>query len=317
MRALQENEFPVPRAVECNRHAVLMSMVQAYPLTQVGELADPIDGFRQVVGMLTRLAEHGLIHCDLNEFNLLVDDEGHMTMIDFPQMVSVSHPNAKMYFERDAECLRIYFARKFGLDEEDGLQLIPRFEDVALGKDGQLDSALQASGFSKEDDAALQRALEATQGEVDEEEGEEEDEEEEEMDESAEDDAQGTHERVRSASAATARRSKGAQRKAEQDAAMAGVEGVDNDEESEEGSDEEEDESGSDGDQNGQRPPGKEKAQGKGRGRGKPKAEWSNELVHQRILQQRKRQQARMASARKANRNKLIGKEKGKANDGW
>ena len=50
-----------------------------------------------------------------------------MTMIDFPQMVSVSHPNAKMYFERDAECLRIYFARKFGLDEEDGLQLIPRY----------------------------------------------------------------------------------------------------------------------------------------------------------------------------------------------
>eukprot|EP00976_Prorocentrum_cordatum_P097181 1190892-Prorocentrum_minimum.AAC.2 len=37
MRALQENDFSVPRAVECNRHAVLMSMVQAIPLTQVCE----------------------------------------------------------------------------------------------------------------------------------------------------------------------------------------------------------------------------------------------------------------------------------------
>lgn len=34
-------------------------------------------------------------------------------------MVSVSHPNARMYFERDAECLRIYFARKFHLSEEE------------------------------------------------------------------------------------------------------------------------------------------------------------------------------------------------------
>jgi hypothetical protein len=55
---------------------------------------------------------------------------------------------------------------------------------------------------------------------------------------------------------------------------------------------------------------------GRGRGRGAA-AEWSNEAVHQKILEQRNRQKARLASARKTNRNKLIGKEKNKANDGW
>jgi hypothetical protein len=37
MHALGENEFPVPKAVECNRHAVLMTMVNGLPLTQVRE----------------------------------------------------------------------------------------------------------------------------------------------------------------------------------------------------------------------------------------------------------------------------------------
>ena len=34
-----------------------------------------------------------------------VDDEDEVTLIDFPQMVSVSHANAKELFERDVDCL--------------------------------------------------------------------------------------------------------------------------------------------------------------------------------------------------------------------
>eukprot|EP01043_Picozoa_sp_COSAG02_P024265 COSAG02_NODE_1322_length_13259_cov_71.269985_2_plen_39_part_00 len=37
----------------------------------------------------------GLIHSDFNEFNLMVDEEQTVTVIDFPQMVSISHRNAK------------------------------------------------------------------------------------------------------------------------------------------------------------------------------------------------------------------------------
>ena len=35
-------------------------------------------------------------------------------MIDFPQMVSTSHINAKYYFDRDVECIRSFFERRFG-----------------------------------------------------------------------------------------------------------------------------------------------------------------------------------------------------------
>lgn len=57
-----------------------------------------------------------------------MDEDENVTMIDFPQMVSVSHVNAKMYFERDAQCIRVYFARKFGVSEETGLSPLPIFE---------------------------------------------------------------------------------------------------------------------------------------------------------------------------------------------
>jgi RIO kinase 2 len=45
MAALGQRGLPVPRAVDHNRHAVLMSLVDAYPLTQVG----PGSGFRVLV----------------------------------------------------------------------------------------------------------------------------------------------------------------------------------------------------------------------------------------------------------------------------
>ncbi|KAL8491048.1 hypothetical protein ACS0TY_022895 [Phlomoides rotata] len=32
MKALGEDGFPVPNAVDCNRHCIVMSLIQCYPL---------------------------------------------------------------------------------------------------------------------------------------------------------------------------------------------------------------------------------------------------------------------------------------------
>ncbi len=39
---------------------------------QVRELGNPGEIYQQCMGMMARLAELGLVHCDFNEFNLLV-----------------------------------------------------------------------------------------------------------------------------------------------------------------------------------------------------------------------------------------------------
>lgn len=126
-QALYDRGFPVPKPVDYNRHAVVMELIAGYPLyvnkasvfvihiwhfllfsflcnlgvcslsfrCQVHELQDPSALYSEFMDLIVKLANHGLIHGDFNEFNLMLDDEDHITMIDFPQMVSTSHPNAE------------------------------------------------------------------------------------------------------------------------------------------------------------------------------------------------------------------------------
>ncbi|KAF7833724.1 serine/threonine-protein kinase rio2-like [Senna tora] len=170
MKALQEHGFPVPNAIEWNRHCVVMSLVQGYPLVQVKQIQNPEVVFETILGQVVRLAEHGLIHCDFNEFNIIIDDDEKITMIDFPQMVSVSHRNAQMYFDRDVECIFKFFRKRFNLtfqestddvdgSDEDGR---PCFSEIDKST-GFLDKELAASGFTRKDEDELQKFIESNE----------------------------------------------------------------------------------------------------------------------------------------------------------
>ncbi|GLJ42583.1 hypothetical protein SUGI_0882710 [Cryptomeria japonica] len=168
MKALEEHGFPVPNAVDCNRHCVLMSLVPGYPLVQVKQLQNPSVVFETIVGLIVRMAEHGLIHCDFNEFNIMIDDDEKVTMIDFPQMVSVSHRNAQMYFDRDVDCIFKFFEKRFnnspdddsgfleGSDTDSEDERRPCFEAIAKNA-GSLDKALEASGFTERTQDELEK----------------------------------------------------------------------------------------------------------------------------------------------------------------
>lgn len=94
--------------------------------------------------LIIKLAEYGLVHGDFNEFNLMIDDEEEVTMIDFPQMVSTSHPNAQFYFNRDVQCVQVYFSKHYGL-VFDGVPTLEQDIDRTV----DLDKEVKASGFLK------------------------------------------------------------------------------------------------------------------------------------------------------------------------
>ncbi|KAL2557856.1 protein serine/threonine kinase [Forsythia ovata] len=181
MKALEEHGFPVPNAVDCNRHCIVMSLVQGYPLVQVKQFQNPDVVFETILGLVVRMAEHGLIHCDFNEFNIMIDDEEKITMIDFPQMVSVSHRNAKMYFDRDVECIFKFFRKRgrggkylageakptrFNLSfqenenesDDSEVDCRPRFSEINIVS-GLLDKELAASGFTGKDQVDIERFI--------------------------------------------------------------------------------------------------------------------------------------------------------------
>jgi len=101
--------------------------------------------YNDLMSIIVKLAEHGLIHGDFNEFNIMIDDNEKITIIDFPQMVSVDHENGDMYFDRDVNCIRIFFERRFGYVGKTWPKL-----HIDTARTHSLDKQVTASGFTKE-----------------------------------------------------------------------------------------------------------------------------------------------------------------------
>lgn len=174
MKALREEGYPVPEPIAQSRHTIVMTLIDAYPLRQIATVPDPASLYAELISLILRLAKNGLIHGDYNEFNILVKEEkstsedGQETVklepivIDFPQMVSMEHENAEMYFDRDVACIKRFFLRRFHFtSSEPG----PFFKNAkkTVGKDGfkRLDASAEASGFTKRMLKDLEAAIRA------------------------------------------------------------------------------------------------------------------------------------------------------------
>lgn len=157
MKILREHDFPVPELVEANRHSILMSLVEGFNLQAVKkmepEYLEPI--YLGMMNLIERFARHGLIHGDFNEFKVMINPHGKITVIDFPQMVSVRHPNARMYFERDVNCVRRFFRKRYNYFHEKR----PDFEECLSNKEKDLDVLVSASGFSYKMSKELDRFI--------------------------------------------------------------------------------------------------------------------------------------------------------------
>lgn len=173
-----------------------MSLIEGTPLYQVRHLEEQEARrlYAELMALIVRLAVVGLIHGDFNEFNIMIEeresstiqsdhplvddvekleqDDGkqdktanitlHPILIDFPQMLSISHPNASTYFDRDVNCIKRYFSRRFHFTSDDSG---PFFKDVErqMGKTKgvrRLDVEVEASGFSKKMAKELDKYME-------------------------------------------------------------------------------------------------------------------------------------------------------------
>ncbi|KAL9705681.1 hypothetical protein quinque_009199 [Culex quinquefasciatus] len=142
MKALYDRGFPVPRPVVFNRHCVIMELVDGYPLTNVAEVGNVEQLYDDLMNLIVRLGNCGVIHGDFNEFNVMITEEDQRPiLIYFPQMVSTSHPNAEMYFDRDVQGVRDLFRKKFGYESEEH----PKFSD--LEREDELDREVLCSGY--------------------------------------------------------------------------------------------------------------------------------------------------------------------------
>ncbi|CRG83950.1 RIO kinase 2 [Talaromyces islandicus] len=171
MKALRDNGFPVPEPIAQNRHTIVMSLIDAFPLRQISTVGKPALLYAELMAMIMKLARYGLIHGDFNEFNILIKEEQDPEakgkapanaennnddvrlvpiLIDFPQMVSIDHANAEMYFDRDVNCIKRYFQRRYHFtSDEPGPFFADAKKQLKSNPGKRLDVEVEASGFSR------------------------------------------------------------------------------------------------------------------------------------------------------------------------
>lgn len=153
MKILHEHGFPVPAPIDHSRHCIIMEMIDAFPLRAVTDIRDPPALYQTLMDIIVRFARNGLIHGDFNEFNIIVREDGTAVVIDFPQMVSTSHPDAQFYFDRDVQCIVQYFEKNYQYKGD-----VPNFEDISkMEKENNLDIMIEASGFNKKQSKELEK----------------------------------------------------------------------------------------------------------------------------------------------------------------
>ncbi len=104
----------VPEPIAVQRNVLVMELVghaddRARRLSEV-TVENPETAYGVVREYMRRLHRAGLIHGDLSEYNMIIH-EGELVVIDLGQAVTVHHPNAGEFLDRDCENVANFFSR--------------------------------------------------------------------------------------------------------------------------------------------------------------------------------------------------------------
>jgi RIO kinase 2 len=106
----------VPKPIRQNRHVIVMSIIEGAELYYL-EIPNPRKVLDEIL-FNTKKAykDAGIIHADLSPYNIIVQLDEHILIIDWPQYVTVRHPNAEQLLQRDVQNVLSFFRRKLKLE---------------------------------------------------------------------------------------------------------------------------------------------------------------------------------------------------------
>jgi RIO kinase 1 len=122
LKRARDVQVRVPEPIISERNILIMEFIgeneKAAPmLKDVGEyLEDPASFFETVLDYVSRLYQKAsIVHADLSEFNILVEngigEDAKPVFIDIGQGVTLDHPHAEDFLERDVKNICRYFSK--------------------------------------------------------------------------------------------------------------------------------------------------------------------------------------------------------------
>jgi RIO kinase 2 len=114
MKLVYENGVSVPEPISQNRHVIAMGMIEGAQLSKYKDIGKPEKVLKEILLNLKKAyVKAHLIHADISEYNIILNPDGHVLIIDWPQAVKTDHANAPELLERDLNNVLIFFSRKF------------------------------------------------------------------------------------------------------------------------------------------------------------------------------------------------------------
>lgn len=127
MKLVYENGVSVPEPISHNRHVIAMGMIEGAQLSKYKDIGKAEKVLREILQNIRKTyLKADLIHGDLSEYNIILEPNGHILIIDWPQAVKTGHANAAELLERDLKNVLTFFSRKFSIE----LSLKEAFEYV-------------------------------------------------------------------------------------------------------------------------------------------------------------------------------------------
>jgi RIO kinase 2 len=96
-------------------HSIVMDRINGLRLIEIRNLHNPKEIFYKVFEQIRLAYNENIINGDLSEYNILLDENNDILIIDWPQAVTLDHPNAEFLIRRDLHNVIRYFRRKFDL----------------------------------------------------------------------------------------------------------------------------------------------------------------------------------------------------------
>ncbi|MFW9865384.1 MAG: RIO1 family regulatory kinase/ATPase [Candidatus Thorarchaeota archaeon] len=117
LEKIHKLNLDTPRPIAFNRHIIVMSYLRGKELVYYKRIKNPTKIFNKIIKQMQIIFQKAkMIHGDLGEFNIVLDEKGNILIIDWLQWVPDTHPNANSLLERDISNICGYFQRKFNVE---------------------------------------------------------------------------------------------------------------------------------------------------------------------------------------------------------
>lgn len=165
LRKLAKAGVRVPEPYACIDGVLLMELVTDFEGLVAPRLSDidmtteeAVDGHTKVMRFVVQMLCEGLVHGDLSEFNILVDEDGPV-IIDLPQAVdAAANNNAESMLERDVNKVTSYYGQYAPqlLTSQYGKEIWKLFEDGDLQPDSKLTGLFAESTEAADVDGVME-----------------------------------------------------------------------------------------------------------------------------------------------------------------